>query len=397
MILDKIKPSPQEQEHIKKISSEIISKIKIPNTKVILGGSGAKNTYLKQTRDIDIYVKFNYNKFKNKSHKISEILYKYLKKKFKVSKLHGSRDYYQIKKYGFTFEIIPILDIKNYKQAKNITDVSHLHVAYVKKHAKLADEIRLAKAFAQAQEVYGAESYIKGFSGYVLELLVIHYGSFKNLIKNASKWQHKEIIGSKKLYEKLNYSKKQSPLVLIDPIQFDRNSAAALSQEKYQKFIQSCKEYLRKSSDDFFEKKEFSIDLRQKNINLILLEVIPLKGKQDVIGSKLLKAFEFIKKQLELEGYFINECNWHWNSKAYFYYILEDFKIDPYKIHYGPYVNDKTNYEIFKKKYKNVQIDKDKCYVKIQRKYTNAKDFIKFLIKNEEITSRVKDIKIINQ
>lgn len=199
MILDKIKPSPQEQKYLKKISNEIISKIKIPNTKVILGGSGAKNTYLKTTRDIDIYVKFNYARYKNKSSQISDVLHKYLKKKFKVLRLHGSRDYYQIKKYGFTFEIIPILDIKNAKQAKNITDVSHLHVAYVKKHAKLADEIRLAKAFAQAQEVYGAESYIKGFSGYVLELLVIHYGSFKNLIKAAFQWQHKEIIGSKKI------------------------------------------------------------------------------------------------------------------------------------------------------------------------------------------------------
>jgi tRNA nucleotidyltransferase (CCA-adding enzyme) len=396
MILDKIKPSLQEQQYLRKISNEIISKIKIPNTKVILGGSGAKNTYLKTTRDIDIYVKFNYSKYKNKSNQISNILYKYLKKKFKVSRLHGSRDYYQIKKYGFTFEIIPILDIKNYKQAKNITDVSHLHVAYVKKHAKLADEIRLAKAFAQAQEVYGAESYIKGFSGYVLELLVIYYGSFKNLIKAASKWQHKEIIGSKKLYEKLNYSKKQSPLVLIDPIQPDRNSAAALSNEKYQKFIQACKEYLKKPSDDLFEKKEFSIDLRKKNINLILLEVIPLKGKQDVIGSKLLKVFEFIKKQLTIEGYSIQESNWHWNSKAYFYYILEDLKIEPHKIHYGPYITDTINYEAFKKKYKNILIDKDKCYVKIQRKYNNAKDFVKSLLKNKEIISRVKNIDILN-
>lgn len=143
-------------------------------------------------------------------------------------------------------------------------------------------------------------------------------------------------------------------------------------------------------------KKEFNIDLRKKNINLILLEVIPLKGKEDVIGSKLLKAFEFIKNKLTIEGYSIQEANWHWNSKAYFYYILEDLKIEPYKIHYGPYITDKENFDIFKKKYKNIQIDKDKCYTKIKRKYINAKNFTKDLIKHKEITSRVKNINIIN-
>lgn len=66
-------------------------------------------------------------------------------------------------------------------------------------------------------------------------------------------------MAQKKLYEKLNYSKKQSPLVLIDPIQPDRNAAAALSQEKYQKFIQVSKEYLKNPSDDFFEKKNLAL------------------------------------------------------------------------------------------------------------------------------------------
>ena len=47
--------------------------------------------------DVDIYVKFNYQKFKDNEN-ISEILYKILKKKFKkVVRLHGSRDYFQIK------------------------------------------------------------------------------------------------------------------------------------------------------------------------------------------------------------------------------------------------------------------------------------------------------------
>ena len=43
--------------------------------------------------------------------------------------------------------------------------------------------IRIAKAFCHANNSYGAESYINGFSGYALELLVYYYGSFLKFIK----------------------------------------------------------------------------------------------------------------------------------------------------------------------------------------------------------------------
>src|SRR3989344_5883326 len=255
-VIDQIKPSNQEQSKLNKI-----------------------------TTDIDIYVKFDYNKFKDKSDKISLILEKHLKKIFKkIDLLHGSRDYFQIKQNNFTFEIVPILDIKNSSQAKNITDVSQLHVNYVKKFPKLADEIRLAKQFCRANNCYGAESYIQGFSGYVLELLVIHYKSFLNLIKAASKYREKTLIGNKKQIENLNISKKHSPIIIIDPTQKDRNASAALSKEKYSLFIQSSKNFLKNPSKTFFEEK-FSLE---KKPNSIIIEITPEKGKKDVIGARLL-------------------------------------------------------------------------------------------------------------
>src|SRR3990167_7967472 len=53
---------------------------------------------------------------------------------------------------------------KHAKEAKNMTDVSLLHVGWVKKrlNKKLADQVRLAKKFFRAQKVYGAETFIRG-------------------------------------------------------------------------------------------------------------------------------------------------------------------------------------------------------------------------------------------
>ena len=175
--LEKIKPNEKEISELNKTINFVLTRINknIKDAKAILGGSGAKNTWLKDNHDIDIYVKFNYEKFKNKSDKLSDILQQALYRSFKrVERLHGSRDYFHLKIKNYTIEVIPILNIKKNDEAKNITDFSHLHVDYVRNHNRLCDQIRLAKAFTMANEVYGAESYIRGFSGYVIELLVIH-------------------------------------------------------------------------------------------------------------------------------------------------------------------------------------------------------------------------------
>ncbi len=180
-VLKEIAPSKKEHSELKKTAKEVIEKLKIPYTKIILGGSSAKNTYLKENYEIDLYVKFNLKKYAELD--ISNILKENLeKKKFKFKTLHGSRDYYHVQKGKFTVELIPILDISKPEEARNITDISPFHSKWVNKH-KFKDDIRLAKAFAKANGFYGAESYIKGFSGYSLEILTIHYKGFNNLLK----------------------------------------------------------------------------------------------------------------------------------------------------------------------------------------------------------------------
>ena len=162
-ILDEIRPSERERKEVKKIIESVISNIKLNDAKLEIGGSYAKNTFLSGNHDIDIFAKFPYSKYKTKD--ISKELNRMLKMKNK--KVHGSRDYFQFEKKGYNFELIPVLDIKNSSQARNITDVSPLHKKWVNKHLKNPDEVRLIKKFCRAQNVYGAESYIKGFSCYV--------------------------------------------------------------------------------------------------------------------------------------------------------------------------------------------------------------------------------------
>src|SRR3989338_5938399 len=160
------------------------------------------------------------------------------------------------------FEKLDLIIKKINQNQKNITDASPLHSKWVSRHKKLVNEMKLTKQFCQAQNIYGAESYIRGFSGYICEILTVYYGSFLNLIKNAAKWNSRVIVDAqgyykgKDVFKLVNTSKLISPLIVIDPVQKDRNAAAALSIEKFEAFKKASIEFLKKPSKEFFARKD---------------------------------------------------------------------------------------------------------------------------------------------
>src|SRR3989338_6133694 len=402
--IEDIKPSKEYEEDILGKANSIINKINkgIKDAKAILGGSGAKGTWLK-TFDADIFVKFNYSKFKDKSDKLSNILEAFIKKHFKITRLHGSRDYFQIKQGKFTFEIVPILEIRNASQAKNITDVSPLHSDFVLKHKKLIDDMRLTKQFFKAANVYGAESYIRGFSGYVCEILTINYGSFLNLIKAIPNWKEGTVIDFKGYYKgknvfaEINKSKLTSPLIIIDPVQKDRNAAAAFSYEKFDMLRKRAKEFLKNPSKNFFEVKVLTEkDIKSHEKNIIILNTIPLKRKKDVAGAKMLKAFNSIERSLADNGFEVAKSNMIWSKKneALFYYALKSTKLSKTIELSGPPLKVKYHVLLFKKAHKKTFIKNSRIFAIEKRKFTNAGDLIKNIIKTPSVKDNINNIRM---
>ena len=405
-VVKEIVPDKKYEDDILKKASDIMKKINssLKHAKATLGGSGAKHTWLK-TFDADIFVKFNYNKFKDKSTQLSDILEAFLKKHFKIRRLHGSRDYFQIKDGKFTFEIVPILDIKKAEQAKNITDVSPLHSDFVLRHKKLKDEIRLTKQFFKASKVYGAESYIMGFSGYVCEILTIYYGSFFALIKAIPKWKDKEVIDIKSYYKgknifsEINKSKLTSPLIVIDPVQKDRNAAAALDHEKFEIIKHKAGEFMKKPSKEFFEAKTLTEhDIKKEfGSNLVMLKAAPLKKKMDVAGAKMLKAFHYIENELVRHGFKVMESDmlWHSGDGSLFYYALEKDKLSETAELVGPPVKNEKHALAFKKKHKKTFVKGKRLFATEKRKFAEAKNLIKGLIKASNVKENVTNIRLV--
>ncbi len=413
-ILRKIKPTPVEEKAAQEITASFLKSLnsKLKSAQAILGGSGAKDTWLAGNHDVDVFVLFNYKKYADHSLNLSNLLQVALKRAFptiKLSRVHGSRDYFQLTYKDLKMEVIPILKISHAELAKNITDVSPLHSIWVNKHTrKLKDEIRLTKQFLKANNLYGAESHLLGLSGYAVEILIAQYGSFEKLLKASQRWKLKQVIDAGKHYPKkdalfhLNQSKTQSSLIVIDPVDKGRNAAAALSLEKFQWFQKKAKEYLAHPSISFFEKKiigfaELKKEAEMKKKNLLFITLTPLNGKEDVVGTKLVKVFNFMRGKLA--AFSIIKSGWEWENspgsgkEAQFYFILAKKELPHLEIRAGPPLNLKEHVDHFKREHQDTFMKEGKIYAKVKVSHPRLGDFVATILKDKYVQERVKAVK----
>jgi tRNA nucleotidyltransferase (CCA-adding enzyme) len=177
--------------------------------------------------------------------------------------------------------------------------------------------VRLLKQLCNANKIYGADAKTQGFSGYVCELLIIKYGNFINVLKNAVTWRPGEIIDIESFYERRDYPKlrkkfKNQVLILIDPIDKERNAAAAISATSFYKLKKLASMFLSKPSKYlFFPKKvkpiterELIIKQMKRRTELILVSFKPPKVVPDILWPQLRRfaeRLEGILKEYEFE------------------------------------------------------------------------------------------------
>jgi len=115
---------------------------------------------------------------------------------------------------GYEVDLVPAFAVKSASEIKSAVDRTPFHNAYVTERiAGLEDEVLLLKQFMKGIGVYGSELRKRGFSGYLAELLIIHYGSFIALLEAACEWKRSITID----IEKHGILVHDDPMVMIDP------------------------------------------------------------------------------------------------------------------------------------------------------------------------------------
>jgi tRNA nucleotidyltransferase (CCA-adding enzyme) len=248
----------------------------------------------------------------------------------------------------------------------------------------------LFKQFLRGIGCYGAEAEIEGFSGYLCEILILKYGSYKRLIENAQNWK----TGEQLALSKGKYPSFDTPLTFTDPVDINRNVASALSKEKFDLFKRACREYLKKPNIKFFfpnKIKPWPLKKIKEEIQKQKCQYISLKfDKPNVISENLYpqarKATRSIRRTCERNDFTIYDATFHIDGKENNIYVIvktKDETLSETYEHMGPPTKLEKNADEFLNKWKDdlrvvkKPYEKDgRLYVEIKRDFRDIKSFL---------------------
>lgn len=250
-ILSEIKPTDEESteiigkaERLKALAETYLSENGI-DAKVRFVGSVGKGTYLRNP-DIDLFLMFPMSLPRPEMERLG---LKAGKDLIGGSLMFAEHPYTSGEFEGLEVDLVPCYLLDSTEHMKTSVDRTPFHTDFVLSRTddRLRDEIRLMKCFMKGIGAYGAEPDVRGFSGYLCEIITIKYGGFLEAVEACSKWKVGIRIGIDGFGEPM-----KDALVFYDPVDIRRNVASAVHKDTLCMFIEACRSYLMNPDRGFF-------------------------------------------------------------------------------------------------------------------------------------------------
>jgi tRNA nucleotidyltransferase (CCA-adding enzyme) len=377
---------------------------------VVFGGSFAKGTWLPDHADIDIFVKIKpsvgIEKFEEMGRQIGSKALKNYRPKLRYS----DHPYVEVFVKKVRVNVVPCYDVEQGKW-QSAADRSPFHTQYISSHFdnEKRRHARLLKKFFKSVGIYGAEISTEGFSGYVSEVLVLKYSSFENVLRSAADWQERQIIAvwdhDSDFVKAFN-----SPLIIIDPVDSRRNLGTAISPESVAKFMLAARAFLENPSLEFFREgnKKYRCRGSSKKLllpNVLVVEFSHQKKSPDIIWGQLKRSINAIAKQLELAHFEVLRisCVTDERNSAALAFLLESITLPAYTKKKGPEIfrrKDTASFLSNRKRTRPIAIWVDRemsISMVIERRFTDARKFVKSLLLNHRENSGISKDLIVNK
>ncbi len=403
----KITPSTEDRMKVERLSQELIRRVREEAVNLnitvnpLLVGSIAKDTWIKTNPDIDIFMVFP----RTYTYKeIGELGLKIARKVTggKGEEKYAEHPYLRAEIEEFQVDFVPSFEISDATELVSSVDRTPLHTAYIKKNLNesLKREVRLLKQFLMGINAYGAEIRIGGFSGYLCEILMMHYSSFPRLLEECIKWKPQHIIDIENHYTNTKEIKKifSEPLVVIDPVDPKRNVSAALTKQKIGEFKAASKAFLEEPRETFFfpnKIKPFSPEELQnlhdkKGTDTLFLTFETPKIPPDTLWGQIYKSLDALKNFLESKDFkIINKDAWSGEEKTILILEFESITIPKTYKHLGPPPGSIGQPPFLKKHTKSdktvsgPRIENGKWIVELLRQHTRADKLLDHEIRNK--------------
>lgn len=406
-VLKKIKPSAEERKRLRSVIRKCLkiakSEARRMGAKPLLAGSVTRDTWLSGKMEFDIFILFSpklkEKQLEKRGLEVGKRIIKRLGGNFTVE--YAQHPYVSGNIEGIRVDVVPCFEVKTAEGMKSAVDRTPFHVKYLEKKlsARLSSEVRLLKQFLTANRIYGADTKTEGFSGYVCELLTIRYKNFVNVLKGAVNWRPGEVIDLENFYSKNEYQRLRKSvfakhvLILIDPTDRTRNTAAALSPENFFRFKKLAQQFLSEPKEDMFftqqsatiTENELISNLLNRKTEVILVKFAPPPVVPDILWPQLRKFAERLQSILEEVKYEFRvlrrDCYTNEKDLAIVLLEMEVPTLPAVQKKVGPEVFDADDSKRFLEKYKEMAINGPfiegrNWSVEIARKFMTAREKI---------------------
>ncbi len=313
-VLEKIRPATDEYtkrdlifSKVKEVLEEKLKKSGLRG-EVTLQGSARKETWLRGELELDVFVLFP----PSTKEWIREVAYPVIleaaRELGEPEVRFAEHPYVRLLVEDVPVELVPAFKVRSGSEAITAVDRTPFHTEWFLKAVErlgnwVKDEVRLLKKFFKGIGVYGAEVKVRGFSGYLTELLIVHHKGFAELFGAAERWRPPVVLDT--VGEGLANLKRKfrgAAMIVPDPVDPKRNAAAAVSLETLAWAVLAMRVYKRSPSETFYF-PTIPEDAVPKLPTFLVK--IPLKGNNppETIWGELRRVSKSLLKELGRLGF----------------------------------------------------------------------------------------------
>lgn len=381
-----VTPSKKIQREKKEIADLIIRLIEkeissMPEVvDVEIGGSYAKGTWLPENTDVDVFVRFKENVAERRFRELGERVGFAALKRFKPYVRYSEHPYVEASVRCTRVNVVPCYKVRRGRW-KAAADRSQFHTKFMRANLneERQNQVRILKRFLRSNGLYGSEIARQGFSGYVAEVLVWNLGSFRKVLERFAKIGEADVIGkASKRFD--------TAVTIVDPVDGNRNLAAAISNENIARMILASRAYLKRPAAGFFRPRKAK-NARRIPDHVVTVDFEYSKRSPDVMWGQIKKASLSLSRQLGAGGFnvvrhtaFSDE-----NGRSALVFLLESVDISKNHVNRGPDVFKERDSGSFvaknRRKSRLMWVDKEGRLLSLEaREFSNAGGFLQNLL-----------------
>jgi tRNA nucleotidyltransferase (CCA-adding enzyme) len=404
-VLSRIKPTPVERDELAKLARRIAGYVEEEGVPCELVGSAARNTWISGEHDLDLFIMFpvtlNREELEEEGLRIAKSV---AERADSYEIRYAEHPYVHARFEGYRVDLVPCYRLSSASELKSAVDRTPFHNQYIlSKIGGLEDEVLLLKQFMKCANVYGSELRVRGFSGFLCELLILRYGSFLEVLDAACDWRDGLLIepggggtSQRSPDAGVGHGGVWEPLCMIDPTDPNRNVAAALSLDQFYVFVDAARGFLAEPSIECFfaepapriDKPEMAAAMGARGTDLLAIVFEIPDMVEDIAYPQLYKMRESVLALLSEHEFTVlgSAASVLPASKTTDTVVLlielVSGKLPPLRKHAGPPAYMRKHAERFKMKlegedtFSNVYIEDGRYVVDLCRTYRSAKDLL---------------------